>query len=221
MVVDGNRSLIISYLTLRRLIGLLAMALPVVVVIGGYGQNGHAIQGSISGYYYTNMRDVFVGLLSAVSLFLISYTGYERIDNVVGNLSGVCALGTILFPTGMFAGYSVKVGVFLLDDTVSEWIHLAFGSLFFLSLSFFSIILFTRRGPGVLGKAKKRRNGIYRTCGGIMIAAMIAIVVYTFGLRNSPLARINPVLILESVALMAFGVSWLVKGNTLFRDRQT
>ena len=62
------------------------------MVLGGFIQNGFVILDSISNYYYTNMRDFFVGLLFAISLFLISYTGYEKIDNIVGNISGLFAL---------------------------------------------------------------------------------------------------------------------------------
>ena len=216
--MDRNRSLIISFLTMRRLIGILGIALPVVLVLGGLMQSEPAIQGSISGYYYTSMRDLFVGSLCAVSLFLMSYKGYERIDNFIAKMSGAFALGMVIFPTSMFSGKVVRVGVFLIDDDVSLYIHLIFGALFFLSLSFNSIFLFTRRHPGVMGKGKKRRNVIYRSCGIVMIMAMLCIAIYMLFFMNTYIAKMDPVLIFESIALMAFGVSWLVKGNTLFRD---
>ena len=221
MTSDRNRSLIISYLALRRMIGFLAVALPIVVVAGGITQEGFKIQGSISGYYYTNMRDVYVGMLSVVALFLASYRGYDPIDDVVGNMSGLFALGMLIFPTSKFSGRVERVGVFLINDDISGYFHLAFATLFFLSLSFFSLFLFTRRGPrpGPLGRDKKRRNVLYRSCGSVMILAIVGIIVYTFGYHDTAVARMNPVLLLESVALFAFGISWLVKGNTLFKDR--
>ncbi len=219
MIPDRNRRLIISYLTIRRVIGVVALALPICVVAGGFIQDGHGIQGSISGYYYTNMRDVFVGMLSVVALFLITYRGYDAIDDVVGILSGVFALGMLVFPTSMYAGKVVRVGVFLVDDDISGFIHLAFGALFFFCLSFFSLYLFTRKGPGPLGRDKRRRNMVYRTCGVIMILSIVLITIYTLSLRETALAKLNPVLVLESIALLAFGTSWLVKGNTLFKDK--
>ena len=220
MSIDKNKNLIISYLALRRLIGILGIALPVIVVTGGFIENGFVIQGSISGYYYTNMRDFFIGLLCVVSLFLISYKGYERIDDIVGNMSGVFALGMMIFPTSMFSEKIVKVGLFLIDDNISEYIHLTFGALFFLSLSFNSIFLFTRRDPGILSKEKRHRNIIYRICGVVMILAIVCIIIYMFFLRDTIISKMNPVLILESIALIAFGISWLVKGNTLFKDKK-
>jgi hypothetical protein len=95
------------------------------------------------------------------------------------------------------------------------------GALFFLALSFNSLFLFTRRHPGVMGKEKRRRNGIYRSCGIVMALAMAWIAASTFVFEETMLAAMPPVLIPESVALLAFGVSWLVKGNTLFKDRRS
>lgn len=220
MPTHREQSLIFSYLAMRRLIGILGISLPFIVVIGGFTQGGPNLQGSISGYYYTNMRDCFVGILSGVAFFLISYKGYEKIDDIVANMSGVFALGMIFFPTAMFSGKTVRVGMFLIDDNISEIIHLAFGALFFLALSFNSLFLFTRRHPGVMGREKRRRNVVYRSCGIVMVLAIVCITVYTTALRGTALAAAYPVLILESVALLAFGVSWLVKGNTLFKDNK-
>jgi len=217
--MSQNKNLIISYLTMRRLIGILGIALPIVVVVGGFIQNGFALQGSISGYYYTNMRDFFVGLLCGVSLFLVSYKGYEKIDDLVGKMSGIFALGIVIFPTSMYSGKVVQVGMFLIYDNISEYIHLTFSALFFLLLSFNSMFLFTRRGPGVLSKEKKRRNMTFRICGIVMTVAIACATVYTLFLRDTVISKIFPVIIFESIALLAFGVSWLVKGHTLFKDK--
>jgi hypothetical protein len=220
MILNRNTNLIISYLTMRRFIGVLGISLPIIVVLGGFIQEGFVIQGSISGYYYTNMRDFFVGLLCGVSLFLLSYKGYEKSDNIFTTLSGLCAFGMVIFPTAMYSGKVVSVGIFLINDNISEYIHLFFGALFFLSLSFNAIFLFTKRDPGALSKEKKRRNVIFRICGIVMILAIICAIIYTIFLRDTSLSKIYPVLILESIALLAFGISWLVKGHTLFRDKR-
>jgi hypothetical protein len=110
--------------------------------------------------------------------------------------------------------------MFLIADNISGTLHLAFSALFFLALSFNSLFLFTRRHPGVMGKEKKRRNLIYRSCGIVMILAIVCITMYTIFFRGTSVAAMNPVLILESLALFAFGISWLVKGHTLFRDKK-
>ena len=60
---------------------------------------------------------------------------------------------------------------------------------------------------------------IFRTCGVVMLLSLVCIVVYSVGYSRTDVAKLNPILVFESVALFAFGISWLVKGNTLFRDR--
>jgi hypothetical protein len=204
---------------MRRLIGFLGILLPLIVVFGSLIQH-EALLDSISGYYYTNMRDFFVGLLSGVGLFLISYKGYEMIDDFITKFSGVCALAMILFPTAMYSEKIVRVGILQIDNNVSELIHLIFSAMFFLALSYNSIFLFTRRHPGVMGKEKRRRNVIYRICGIIMLFSIVCISIYTYGFKGTWISKTYPVLILESIGLFAFGISWIVKGNTLIKDKR-
>ncbi len=74
----GDKSLIISYLTLRKAIGLLGIALPFVLALGAVFCSRTEIQSSVSSYYHTSMGDVFVGILFVIGFFLLSYRGYER-----------------------------------------------------------------------------------------------------------------------------------------------
>ncbi len=68
---DNQQTLVISYLTMRKVIGILGVALPVVLVIGTLiNGDKNAVQDSISDYYHTGMRDAFVGILCMVALFL-------------------------------------------------------------------------------------------------------------------------------------------------------
>ncbi len=214
-----STELIMSYLTMRRMIGVLGLGLPVIVVLGGFIQSGFTIQASISSYYFTNMHDFFVGILCSVSLFLISYKGYEIVDDIITNMSGVFALGIIAFPTSMFSGHIVRVGIFLTPDNISQYIHLAFATLFFVSLSFNSIFLFTRHG-GAPSLEKKIRNTVYIVCGVVILFSVVCMIVYIAFFRNTWVSELYPVFVFETISTMSFGVSWLVKGNTLFRDRR-
>ncbi|MDI6800364.1 MAG: hypothetical protein QMD53_06890, partial [Actinomycetota bacterium] len=89
---------VISYKNLRRLIGILGMLLPLVCYLGGRLFSGLTLQRSISFYYYTNAGDLFVGLLVAVAMFMVTYQGYEVIDDVVSSVIGFMALGIAIFP---------------------------------------------------------------------------------------------------------------------------
>jgi hypothetical protein len=90
---EKENALIISYLTLRKAIGILGAALPFVLAIGAAVLFMTGIQDSISAYYYTGMRNVFVGMLCATGFFLLSYKGYERKDSIAGNLGCLFAVG--------------------------------------------------------------------------------------------------------------------------------
>src|SRR5258706_8775674 len=100
----GNESLVMSYLTHRKVIGLMGVGLPFVVSIGAMLLSNTGIQRSLSAYYYTGMRDVFVGILWAIGFFLLSYNGYAQVDNIAGNLGCVFAIGVAIFPMAPEAG---------------------------------------------------------------------------------------------------------------------
>jgi hypothetical protein len=52
----------------------------------------------ISMYYYSGMRDVFVGALCAIGLFMFFYRGNDKWDNWMGNIAGFCAFCIAWFP---------------------------------------------------------------------------------------------------------------------------
>src|SRR5690554_4951628 len=90
--------LVCSYLSLRKAVGIIGIGLPFALAVGGLFL-GIDLQKSISLYYHTDMRDLFVGSMCAIAVFLWSYRGYERKDNIAGNLACIFALGIALFPT--------------------------------------------------------------------------------------------------------------------------
>jgi hypothetical protein len=94
-----------TFRRLRKAIGWMGMSLPfVLVLLSLIPFFKTSIQQSISYYYYTNLREIFVGVLCAVSLFLIRYRGFDnpvfwKNDNKMTNLAGIMALGVALVPT--------------------------------------------------------------------------------------------------------------------------
>ena len=155
MLRNKNKGIIISYIALRRLIGVLGILLPFILMFGGYVFAGLLPKVTISNYYYTNMRDFFIGLLFTISMFLITYKGYERIDIIITSLSGIAGLGIAVFPGLDYKQIISITGIFQLDSAVSYNIHLVCVSLFFMLLAVNSIFLFTLpRGKGT----EKTRN---------------------------------------------------------------
>ncbi len=205
---------VISYKALRRAIGWLGILLPFVLMLGSFIENCE-VQPSISHYYYTNMREIFEGTLFAVSLFLFAYKGYSKLDSMTSNIAGLFCIGIALFSTDMIVGFpSQAYATLLFDFENHRTIHLFCAAMFFLTLAYMSIKLFTKT-KGEMTRQKRNRNIIYTGCGIIMIASVACLGIYF--LRNgNPLSHI--VIICETVALLAFGFSWLIKGETLFKD---
>jgi hypothetical protein len=204
--------LVISYLWLRRAVGVIGTSLPFVLVFGTWLLGGRGIEPSISAYYYTSMRDAFVGSLCAIGVFLLSYRGYDRVDNVTGNLACIFAVGIALFPTSPAIGATAAM-------TLVGHIHLVFASAYFLTLAFFSLVLFRKTNPdGRMTERKKQRNIIYAVCGYAILVCIGLVVVDMVFFKHTALQTIDPVFWLESGAVLAFGISWLTKGETILAD---
>jgi hypothetical protein len=204
----GN--LVLSYLGLRRAVGIIGLALPFVLALGKIVVDGPGLQESISGYYYTSMRDVFVGALCAIGVFFLSYR-YRPQDDRLSNLVGVFAIGIALLPTAP------------VDPTPTQRLvgdlHLGCAAAFFLLLAYFALFLFTRSDAEVLTARKRSRNAVYRVCGTTIVACLVLAVVAHVVLGPAATAVLHPLFWLESVADLAFGVSWLVKGEAILADQ--
>jgi hypothetical protein len=207
--------LVLSYLDLRKAVGIIGFALPFVLAFGKILLQGSGIQSSISSYYYTDMRNVFVGSLCAIGVFLMSTRGYDRKDEIAGILACVFAVGVALFPTTPDIGATSR-------DKLIGALHLSFAALLFLTLAYFSLALFTKTAPDkTLTRRKLQRNAVYRVCGYTILASIFLMVVVALPEVKTLVERLTPVFWLESVAVVAFGVSWLVKGETILKDQET
>jgi amino acid transporter len=108
--------------------------------------------------------------------------------------------------------------------TKLEWdlglAHAAFASVMFLALAYFCLVLFRKSAPGRKPtRAKLRRNKLYTVCGvvimlcNVVMASQLAPSVYRI------LMPYYPLFCSETLALAAFGVAWLTKGNGIMKDR--
>ena len=123
MLKDKNQRFIVSHLSLRKLIGILGMLLPFACFLGGSLFQYTPVLDSISAYYHSNMRDILVGLLIGVSLFLMTYKGYERRDMLMALVSGIAGLGIAIFPCTSRVDPSLAVGVFQLGSPIAGYLH--------------------------------------------------------------------------------------------------
>ena len=212
--LERENALVFSYLTLRKTIGLLGISFPFVLYLGAVMFFQTGIQNSISNYYHTGMGDVFVGTLCAIGFFLLSYKGYERADNVAGVLGCIFAVGVALFP---ITPENPASG----DARFIGYVHFAFAALFFLTLIYFSLFLFTKTDPSLQTTGRKlQRNKVYKICGYTMSLCIVLVVIYYLlpDAVASPIKVYKPVFWLEAIAVVAFGISWLTKGEAILKD---
>jgi hypothetical protein len=214
---DDQRELVLSYHRVRTALGILGLALPVVLVVGGIASN-LATQPSLSDYYHTLLRDFFVGSLFAIGIFLISYKGYPRTrkeffsDDWVTTIAGLAAFGVALFPNEVPQQPITSPLQLALGILLTAGLHYFSATLFLMSLAYMSLFKFTFTANPV-------RTRIYITCGTTILVATLGVMVASYFKIRGPagpqtfVVNNNLVLWLESVAIWAFAISWLTKGK--------
>jgi hypothetical protein len=203
---------LLSYQSLRRAIGIIGIALPFVLAIGEAVSQGRGIQETISAYYCTDMRNVFVGSLCAIGVFLMTYRGYDKRDLRAGRLACVFAVSVALFPTTPLINATPS------DQRIGA-VHLTCATLLFLTLAYFCWFLFTETDPKKSPTPRKlQRNIVYSACAIIIVVCIALVAVVKLSPLGTSLASLSPAFWLESTAIIAFGVSWLIKGDTILED---
>lgn len=215
-----NSDLIVSYLTLRKAIGLIGIAMPIIVRVGARYFEGIPSNASISAYYYTGMRDIFVGALAAIGIFLFCYRGPNKQDNILTNVAGACAVAVGFLPTE--PGYhpiivqkfpQIMSGICYQNHGPLGY-HIYVVAAFFLIISYLTIFRFTKPSQPHITKRKRWRNKVYVVCGIVMLLSLGTIVLLKFRATGSSIFW--P----ETVAILAFGVAWLTKGQAILADNR-
>jgi hypothetical protein len=220
----STNPVVLSYYAMRRMVGLIALALPCALAAGSILiallASGHLphplLERSISDYYYTPMRDYYVGSLSAIAAFLACSRGYDLHDEITGYLAAAFVLGVACCPP-----FNPHRGYYSRLDFVFGITHTAFAALMYLMLAYVCIFLFRKSSATKpLTRRKRDRNRIYVSSGLIMVACMIAMVALSL---RSIVERRHPspwLFWCEALALGAFGVAWLTKGEGFMRDKR-
>jgi hypothetical protein len=207
-----------SFLWLRALVGGLGIALPLAVILVDrflYSEEP-APRGSISIYYYSGVRDLFVAVMSAMGVFFIAYKVSEKtLENTLSLAAGLAAIVIPLFPTGPpTAGFPQTSLQSLIGTHTVAIVHFSFSAAFLLALTGISIMFGLRerdRAPRPEQKLSPAFWGRYHfACAGAMLLALIWIVA-------TKIANWPPEATLagEWTTAWAFGASWLGKGLEL------
>jgi hypothetical protein len=209
----GGELYIRFYLLTRLLVGLLGMLLPIVLIGGDWlFLGGHVgARGSMSAYYHSGMRDVFVAVMCIIGFFLITYKAFlGGWGNVLSTVAGVAAIGVALLPTapdpgGLPTALEMEFGVRQVAAA-----HFACATVFIVALAMVSIEFSY--------KEKARHNTghqrFHRACGCSMIVA-IALYAASDLAGAGPVLGVSTLLVTEVACTLLFGMSWLLKGGEL------
>ena len=219
-VERAENDLVLSFLRVRRAIGLLGYFLPPALLAYSLIW-GDGLLPSISAYYYSPMREVFVGTLSAIAVFLWSYEGYRPrpgewlSDLMAGRAASLGALAVALIPTAPGQPVACTLSQCVLGFSAASTLHWLGAALFFGALALFCLVLFVRGAHP--DPEKTASNRIYRACGWIILAALalIGLILLSPEPVKTQLTPLRPVFWLETIATFAFATSWMVKGDAM------
>ncbi len=221
---DTGRIGLSSQDTLRKLVGILGMLLPLLLYIILWVDTGYKTPlESISHYYLTRSCAVLVIIVSLLAIFLLIYKGYKPVDFYVSFIAGIFALCLVLFPTSNISGVdNPEVSVTILKDSPFRvCFHYAASGIFLAALASMSLFIFTMSDQSKTGqtKAKRRRNLLYRICGVIMFAAILVVAAGLFDIISEETFKTYHLTFwMETIAIESFGISWLVKGGAVMGD---
>ena len=167
-------------------------------------------------------------MLSILGVFLFTYKGYSWKENALSFVAAICSIGVAFSPTvtkyqrSSFSVHTTNEAVPTILGL--EW-HIIYAALFFISLAIISLRYFPRSNNPALDNhmdidcAKGKRNIVFKVCGWIMLLCVVLLALYfMFDSIQDALGETPVIFILETVAVEAFGISWITKGETLWPD---
>jgi hypothetical protein len=199
-----------SFIAQRRGMALLGAALPIACLVSSFLLGRTEFQTSISAYYWTldPERNVLVGILCVVGVFLLLYKGYTRLEDWVLNAAGVSAAGIAFFPMdrdGDCAASGISAhGIFAV---------IFFGCILFTGMSMSLKSLEDVADPG----RQSRFRWAYRLVLGFMSGCVVFAVVSRLLPRATAqwLCEASAIFWLEAFGVWAFSLFWYIKTREL------
>ncbi len=227
---EADNALVQSFTSVRRALGLLALALPPMLLLVVLVTH-EVPRSSISAYYYGPAGNILVGSLCAMAVFLWSYLGYEHeeghfpSDKLISRLAAAAVLIVAFVPMGTLPAATsanctfVECVVLWIPGVNPSIVHLAAALCYFAFLAVFCLVNFRRTGDLPMSQEKRTNNRIYLICGLVIVACLVLLVWrgYRYHVatpeEQAAMTKTLTVFYLESIAVWAFSAAWLVKGE--------
>jgi hypothetical protein len=190
---------VFDYRALRLLVGLVAFALPFVVML-----ISSTPLSSISASYHTKARDVFVGLIFVIGALLWAYNGHTLQEKWVSKAGALAAICVAIFPTSCD----------LCESDTKATIHYGAAVILFSILAYFCLGPFRKKKEAETVKTR-RRNMIYLICGLTIVVCMLGAGVTEFAISAATRKALSVTFVAEVVMLFAFGIAWIVAGKVI------
>lgn len=228
-VVDPARPYVKSYLVTRTVVGIVGIGLPVLLIIAEAFIGGSVeMRGSLSAYYHTSARDVFVGGLCMVGVLLVTYlSGSPRTWGFRLSLVAGFAVLLVAFvptsrlgqPAGDCTDSPAPAGCApvqqWLGETLATRIHFACALIFIVSLALISFSFARERGY----RESPAMTTFQYACGVLIILTVLTVVVCEVfdvsGIDVPGVGLLTPLYLGEVVSVLLFGAAWLTKGWSL------
>lgn len=214
---NTRREVIKSYYRVRQALGYLGLSLPFLLMLSSFLANAQ-LEPSLSDFFHTISRDLFVGVLFSIGTFLLIYEGYERekgesfTDNWLATVAGIAVFGVALFPNESPSGQIAAMTQKLVGVSVSPIFHYSSCFIFFYCMGHFCMFRFSKT------KDRARRR-FYRVCAWIIVASCAALAVASVWKQMGPpvmtefVINYQVVFWIEAVGIWAFSLAWIVKGR--------
>jgi hypothetical protein len=210
-----------SYLLLRVLIGAIGLSLPIMTYAGTAllpGGRWSSLRGSLSGYYYTGMREYFTCSLAVTGLFLITYKAFKReLESIITLIAGFAVLLVAFFPTDPPTKKDVPNAIqnaFGVNPV--KYVHYTSAIIFILLLAVISHFFAGREGkrePRANHRSPQFWKWLHNGCAAaILVAGAFLVARKVFHLPCGSWVNAHDVWLTEIVAVAAFSTSWLFKG---------
>jgi hypothetical protein len=177
-------------------------------------------QPSMSAYYHTPLRNIFVGCLFIIGSFLYLYRGFTRRENYLLNVAGVCAVVIAVCPTLVACNkLDVVCEKRLLETFMLPVPHAIAAVLFFICIAVSCI--FDSKATLSLISSRTRRDlfkVLYLLYGVAMIVLPLTAAYFSYiGERAFEATDRHLVYRVEFAAVWVFAAYWITKTTEIAR----
>lgn len=215
-----------SYLLLRIIIGVIALAMTVLLYFGTalLPGAGWTLPASLSDYYFSGMREVFTCSLWVIGFFLLAYKAFEKtLENVLTILAGALAIVFAFFPV---TRPSTALPLTPLQQGLGErpvdTVHVIAATTFGLLMAAISYAFGSREA--LRPTASDRHSPefwrrFHHICGYVILGTGVLYVAFKlavhYGASFGGFIDGHALWLIEVVSFTTFGISWLCKGSEL------